>query len=54
MSDKMDDLLRHMTWEWRVGVLKKAARANRSNLLIRKTQLRLARDIERDLKEGRL
>lgn len=41
-------------WEWRAKVLKRAAFANRSNLTIRKMQIALARDIERDLKEGRL
>ena len=50
----MDSALRHATWEWRAKVLKKAAAENRSNLKIRKMQLKLARSIERDLQEGRL
>ena len=41
-------------WEWRAKMLKKLAFENRSNLTIRKMQIALARDIERDLKEGRL
>ena len=51
---KMDNSIRHEMWKWRAKVLRKVASENRSNLMIRKMQLKLARSIERDLQEGRL
>lgn len=50
----MDSALRRANWEWRAKVLRKAAVENKSNLTIRKMQLKLARSIEKDLQEGRL
>ena len=45
----IDEAIRIATWEWRVNVLKKMAKENKTNLKIRYLQRDLIRLIEKDL-----